>query len=190
MSEPTPELDLSEKIKRLVEEKGWNAEDLARTTQLNRQTVRQILQPSGDRSLRNSTVAACANALGLSVNDLRTLPLERLLSRVSGKTLFNAEDRPPLLHELATQPELKAWAERNPERSRNLTPDEVEELLGLQGAGGPLSTYGVEHFVSHIERRRDLLEKVRAIAGSDFLPLLEQLVDLISEKIQSLGGPI
>ncbi len=183
MSEPTPEMDLSVKIARLVEEKGWNAEDVARTTRLNRQTVRQILQPSGERSLRNSTVAACANALGLSVNELRTLPLERLLPRVTERTLLNGDGQPVRLQQLATQPELQTWAERNPERSRNLTPDEIEELLALQGAGGPLSTYGVEHFVSHIERRRELIEKVRALASSDFLPLLEQLVDLLHEKI-------
>ncbi len=183
MSEETPGTDLIAKIARLVEERGWNQEDLAKISGLNRQTIRQILQPSGERSLRNSTVAAIARALGLSVNELRTLPLERLLSRISGRTLLNGDEQPARLLELATQPELQSWAERNPDRGKNLTPDEIEELLALQGAGGPLSTYGVEHFVSHIERRRELIEKVRAIASSDFLPLLEQLVDLLHEKI-------
>src|SRR5229473_4365626 len=75
--------DLSAKIARLVEERGWNQEDFARVAGLNRQTVRQILLPSGDRRLRNATVGACARALGLSVNDLRTLPLERLLPRMA-----------------------------------------------------------------------------------------------------------
>jgi transcriptional regulator with XRE-family HTH domain len=81
-AEINPNLDLAAKIARLVEEKGWNQEDFARSTRLNRQTIRQILQPTGDRSLRNSTVHRCADALGLSVLELRTLPLDRLLARV------------------------------------------------------------------------------------------------------------
>src|SRR6266851_2965952 len=75
--------DLAAKIARLVEERGWNQEDFARIADLNRQTVRQILMPSGDRRMRNATVGACARALGLSVNDLRTVPLERLLPRMN-----------------------------------------------------------------------------------------------------------
>jgi len=71
--------------------------------------------------------------------------------------------------------------QRNPERSRNLTPDEVEELLACKEQAATLDVW-LEHFVSHIERRRELLEKVRAIAASDFLPLLEQLVDDLREK--------
>src|ERR1700676_817683 len=75
--------DLGVKIARLVEERGWNQEDFARTACLNRQTVRQILQPTGDRRLRNATISACATALALSVSDLRNLPLDRLLPRMN-----------------------------------------------------------------------------------------------------------
>src|SRR5260370_10043163 len=74
--------DLAAKSARLVEERGWNQEDFARFAGLNRQTVRQILLPAGDRRLRNATIGACAHALGLSVNDLHTMPLERLLPRM------------------------------------------------------------------------------------------------------------
>ena len=41
--------DLAVKIARLVEEHGWNQEDFARNTGLNRQTVRQILRRNGAR---------------------------------------------------------------------------------------------------------------------------------------------
>src|SRR5262249_8436242 len=146
-------------IARLVEERGWNQEDFARITKLNRQTIRQILlhRPRGGgsaqtgaaagRRLRNATVGACAEALGLSVNDLRTMPLERLLPRMRSQRPANGDDR--LTHMLgeAKQPELLAWIERNRDRARQLTCDEFEELLAMQGAGGPLTTIGVEHFV-------------------------------------------
>src|SRR5947208_10169243 len=98
--------ELSTKIARLVEERGWNQEEFARIARLNRHTVRQILLPGGHRRLRNATVSACARALGLSVNDLRTQPLERLLPRMAEG--HQAHDHHGLrrLHDRATQPEL------------------------------------------------------------------------------------
>src|SRR5436305_13123968 len=108
MSETNAAIDLVAKIARLAEEKGWNQEDFANISGLNRQTVRQILQPTGDRSLRNSTVAACARALGLSVNDLRTLPLERLLARLSHPLPLNGDEPAHRLLELASHPEPRA----------------------------------------------------------------------------------
>ena len=79
MSEtPPPELiELANKITRLVEERGWNQEDFARISKLNRHTVRQILHGGPKRRLRNATVSQCAEALGLSVSELRTQPLSR-----------------------------------------------------------------------------------------------------------------
>jgi transcriptional regulator with XRE-family HTH domain len=169
---------LANKIARLVEERGWNQEDFARIAGLNRLTARQILL-GGGRRLRNATVSACACALGLSVNDLRSLPLERLLVRTRQP---DHERRRRI--EQATQPELLAWIERNPDRASGLTADELDELLSLQGTGGPLTSFGVEHFVEIIERKRSLKEKVDAIAGTEYLDMLQQIVDLIYEKIQ------
>ncbi|MCS6850190.1 MAG: helix-turn-helix domain-containing protein [Gemmataceae bacterium] len=180
---PSPEqIELAEKIARLVEERGWNQEDFARYTDLNRQTVRQILL-HGRRRLRNATICRCAKALGLHVNDLRTQPLERLLSRINGQAA--AADKPVRrLYEQATQPELLAWLERNPERAAQLTPAEIDELLSLQGTGGPLTRHGVEHYVTLIERKRRLIEQIQSIAGTEFFELLEKLVGLIHEKVQ------
>jgi hypothetical protein len=176
--------DLAAKIACLVEERGWNQTDFARVTNLNLQTIRQILAPTGDRRLRNATVSACARALGLTVNELRNFPLERLLLRMHRPR--PAGDSPPLrrLFEEGTQPELLGWMERNQERAGHLSAEEVEELLSLQGTGGPLTAYGVEHFVETIERRRGLVQKVVALAGTEYLDLLEKFVDLLYEKVQ------
>jgi transcriptional regulator with XRE-family HTH domain len=189
---PTPpadsSLDLATKIARLVEERGWNQEDFARITGLNRQTIRPFFSSTGDRRLRNSTIGACARALGLSVHELRNLPLERLLPRMHRHDPPpNGEDQLRQLYEAATQPELKAWMERNPERAKQLSPDEVDELLSLQGTGGPLTSFGVEHFVELIERKRKLIHQVQAIAGTEYLDLLEKLVGLLYEKVQPYG---
>src|SRR3954447_9272020 len=137
-------LSLAGKIGRLVEERGWNQEDFARIANLNRQTVRTILS-GGERTLRNSTVVACARALGLPVNDLRHLPLERLLPRMTGQMAAGDDGILRRLYEQATQPELLSWLERNQDRAKQLKPEEVDELLSLQGTGGPLTSFGVEH---------------------------------------------
>ena len=174
---------LAAKIARLVQERGWNQEEFARIAGLNRLTVRQILQ-EGNRRLRNATVSACARALGLAVSDLHDQPLEILLIRVRTPAVGGGDDGLRRLYEYATQPELLAWSERNPERAGHLSQAELDELLSLQGTGGPLTSFGVEHFVELIERKRKLKEQVDAIAGTEYLELLEKMVGLMYEKIQ------
>ena len=176
--------ELAVKIARLVEERGWNQEEFARITRLNRHTVRQILLPGGHRRLRNATIGACARALGLTVNELRTLPLERLLPRMHEGHPANGIAPLRRLYGRATQPELIAWMERNPERSQQLSDEEVDELLALQDAGGALTALGVEGVVERLERRRRLVQQVQAIAGTEYLDLLEQFVTLLHEKVQ------
>ncbi len=178
--------DLALKIAKLVEEKGWNQEDFARISNLNRHTVRQILHGGPKRKLRNATVSQCAEALGLTVSELRSLPLDRLLMRVHGKV--SADDEAlKLLYDRATLPDLVSWLERNPDRAAELRPDEVEELLQMQAPGGPMERLGVEHFVELIERRRRLICQVRQIAGTEYLELMEQIVGLVFEKVNA--GP-
>jgi hypothetical protein len=181
---PSGTSDLADKIARLVEERGWNQEEFARIARLNRHTVRQILLPGGARRLRNATIGACAKALGLSVNDLRTQPLERLLVRMTDSRVTGVSDGLRRLYEQATQPELLAWMERNPDRARELSDGEIDELLSLQGTGGPLTGFGVQAFVERLERRRNLIQQVNAIAGTEYLDLLEQLVALLYDKVQ------
>jgi hypothetical protein len=181
-------LPLTAKIARLVQERGWNQEDFARIAKLNRQTVAQIIDPKKPRKLRNTTVSACARALGLSVMDLRTLPLEPLLHRMGNGPPPPAEDANlRRLYERATQPELLSWLERNPERARKLTPADIDELLSLQGTGGPLTGFGVERFVEMIERKTKLIFQVQAVAGTEYLDVLEKIVNLMFEKIQPYG---
>lgn len=176
--------ELAGKIARLVEERGWNQEDFARSTQLNRQTVREILNQNGQRRLRNATISACARGLGLSVSELRDRPLEQLLARMNRQTPANGDEHLRRLYEQAAQPELMAWIERQPDRAGQLSADEVDELLSLQGTGGPLTAAGVEHFVGLIERKRRVVEQVHAIAGTEYLELLEKFVALLFEKVQ------
>ena len=176
--------DLALKIAKLVEERGWNQEDFAKACQLNRHTVRQILNPGPQRRLRNATVGSCANALGLTVNELRTLPLERLLPRMHGKPPADAEAI-NLLRTSATLPEFVAWLERNRDRADAFRSDEIGELLAMQEPGGAMERLGVEQCVENIERRRELLLQVKMIINTEYIGLLEQVIDLVMHKINA-----
>lgn len=175
--------DLGDKIARLVQERGWNQEEFARITRLNRHTVRQILLPGERRRLRNATIGACARALGLTVHELRELPLERLLPRMNEGHPANGVAPLRRLYEKASQPELVAWIERNAERAQHLSEGDVDELLALQESLDALNAIGVEGFVERLERRRRLVQQVQFIVGTEYRDLLEQFVDLLYGKV-------
>ena len=177
-------MTLPEKITRLVAEHGWNHEEFARRSGLNRNTVYQLLTRRTQR-LRNQTIRRCADALGVSVHALREWPLSRLLQQVAR---LRSERATKSAVDWSCQPELKAWMEAHPERARDLTPEEIDELLSLQGTGGPLTREGVEYFVRVIERKRLLKDRIDVIAGTEYLDLVEQIVDLIYQRIQPYGG--
>ncbi len=179
-------VELANKIARLVEERGWNQEDFAKISRLNRHTVRQILHGGPKRQLRNATVSQCAEALGLTVSELRTLPLDRLLPRMHGKPAADEESF-NLLYERATLPELIGWLDRNRDRAIELCPAEVQELLDMQAPGGPLVKLGVDTCVEMLERRRHLVCRVKEIAGTEYFEFLEQCVKLIHEKVKPVA---
>ena len=174
--------ELAFKIAKLVEEKGWNQEDFARISHLNRHTVRQILNGGPKRRLRNATVSQCSEAFGLTVSELRTLPLDRLLARVHGKRAVD-EEALKQLYDQAALPDLSNWLDRNKERAADFRADEIRELLAMQEVGGPLERLGVDQFVDLIERRRKVLDQVRLVASTEFFHCVETMVGLIADKV-------
>jgi hypothetical protein len=93
-----------------------------------------------------------------------------------------------LLQDRATQPELIAWVRDQPERVAKLAYAEAVELLDIQGANGPLARIGVDKYVELIERKRRLLERVGAIAATEYLGFLEQFVDMLHDRIRPLSN--
>jgi transcriptional regulator with XRE-family HTH domain len=168
--------ELAVKIAALVQEQGWTQEEFAERAGLNRLTARKILLHPGQAGrLHNATVVGCARALGLSVAELRRLPVSRL-------------QRAPDAYERASQPRLQEWLERHPDRAGRLSPAEIDELYSLQGTGGPLTDEGIEHFIDQIERRRKLVAQVETLAGTEYLDLLEKLVAALYEQVQLPAG--
>jgi hypothetical protein len=102
----------------------------------------------------------------------------------AAEAIGNSTDSRRRLREEATEPELLAWVEDNPDRARRLSSDEVNEVLDLQAAGGSATVSDIDQLVERIERRRALVQRVTALAGSQYLDLLEQFVALLFEKVQ------
>jgi transcriptional regulator with XRE-family HTH domain len=172
---------LCAKIARLIEEMGWNQQSFARRAKLHRLTIAHICA-GRPRRLHNATVLACAQAFGIGPQELRTEPIERLLPKVRPPRTAAEERR--RLFEQAMQPEMRIWMEQNPDQAAELTADELDELLSLQGVGGPLTAFGVAEFVQRLQRRRQLVHKIIAIAGTEYVDLLESFVELLFEKVQ------
>ncbi|MSR32309.1 MAG: hypothetical protein EXR99_12475 [Gemmataceae bacterium] len=175
---------LREKISLLVRERGWNQEEFARLARLNRHTVRRILQDPLLK-LRNGTVESCARALGYSVHELTTAPVDALLCQVRTEATEEAGRRLSSLRENASHPELKAWIERHPERAAALPPTEIRELLAFQKAGN-FTAPALEGFINRLERRFRLMEKIQVLARTRHFDLLEQLVDLMFQHSQGV----
>jgi transcriptional regulator with XRE-family HTH domain len=172
--------ELARKIARLVEEKGWNQEDFARIARLNRHTVRHILRGQVKRHLRNATISQCAEALGLTVSELRDLPLECLLARMHGRVPPSSENL-RLLRERAILPSLIEWLDAHPQRAAQLTHAEVQELLAAQEPGGYLHELDVETAMTLLEHRRRILYHLRRITHIELLQALEQLVTTLAD---------
>ena len=173
--------DLANKIARLVEERGWNQEDFARISKLNRHTVRQILHGGPKRQLRNATVSQCAKALGLTVSELRNLPARTPSHQDAGEAAGRRRGTQVALRTGGSS-RSRQLARAKPRPRGDLRNDEIQELLDMQSPGGPLEKIGVESCVDLIERRRRLVGQVKEIAGTEYLDLLEQLVRLIYEQ--------
>ena len=75
-------------------------------------------------------------------------------------------------------------AQSQPGATAQLTPEEADELLGMEGPNGILAQMGAEHCIERIERETSPDGRVAAIASTDYVDLLEQLVGLMFDKIQ------
>ena len=159
---------LGSKIACLVREKGWTQQEFARRAGLSRQTAREILAQPGPRSLRNRTIFGCAQALGVRVEDLRGQSVKELLKALTlpRRSWLEAADG----HELATQPVVRTWLEDHPEWAAQLAPDELGELLSMQGTGGPLTADGVDQAARRNQRRKQAARGARSSAGRHGIP--------------------
>ena len=181
-----PNASLRSKIAGLVHERGWSQKEFARRAGLSRQTVREILEQTCHRRLRNRTIFGCARALNMAVADLRGQ------SGLATSASVGVRNRPilteDLRYDLATQPQVKQWLENEANEAARYSQDEIGELLSMQGTGGPLTAEGLQAALRLLDRKRRLVERVQIIAGTEHLSLLEGIVDVLFERVQPYGN--
>ena len=158
-------LGLVAKIARLAEERGWDLAAFAKAASLHRATAQQILAGSA-RRLHENTVKACAEAFGVSPLELRSDSVQTLIAKM----------RAPI----AASEEIEALRATHP----SLAAEDIDELVALKEDRGPLSPFALAEHARRLERRRRLANKVLAVAGTEYVDLLEQFVDLLYEKVQ------
>lgn len=170
-------MNVNEKIAHLVRELGWTQEYFARRAGLNRHTARHILlRPQ--QQLRNRTVQSCANALGLTVAELTDKAIPELLERVqSPKSALTLEEIRSSLPGLAT------WMEHHPDQAIGLTADDLRDLAMSHCSEKGQAPAQWDPVVDRIRRKRDLLHKVEILSGTEHLPFLEWLTNLLYEKV-------
>ncbi len=175
------DVGLSGKIAALVRERGWCQSEFAQRAGLSLQTAREILRGLCRRRLRNRTVFSCAQALGLSVADLQRRS-EPAKSISNGN--FRMED---WRYDLATQPRVRDWLENEKTEAARYSQEEIDELLSIQGTGGPLTDEGLVAARHLLDRKRELIRRVQAIAGTEYLGLLESMVHWLFKRVQPYG---
>jgi transcriptional regulator with XRE-family HTH domain len=178
-------VDLGSRIAGLVRERGWSQKEFAQRAGLSRQTVREILEQPGRRRLHNRTIFGCARALGLCVGQLRGQESASAFPSDGGLPQVLSEE---LRYDLATQPQVRRWLEEKPSEAARYSHAEIVELLSMQGTGGPLTAEGVGAALEQLERKRKLVDRVHVIAGTEYLELLERLVEWLYERVQPYGN--
>jgi lambda repressor-like predicted transcriptional regulator len=173
---------LSGRIAALVRERGWCQKEFARRAGLSVQTVREILERSCPRRLRNRTIFGCAQALGISVAELRgdNGAHSKDAANGNGRSLLEED----LRYDLATQPQVKEWLQNQRTEATQYSREEIGELLSIQGTGGPLTVDGLAAARRLVERKRELIQRVHVIAGTEYLGLLESVVSWLFQRIQ------
>jgi transcriptional regulator with XRE-family HTH domain len=158
-------LGLVAKIARLAAERGWDLAQFAKAASLHRATAQQLLAGTA-RRLQDNTVKACADAFGLTPLELRIEPIATLVAKM----------RAPIV----ASDEIAALRSAHPE----LTDDDLSDVLAFKDDGEPKSPFAIEEHARRLERRRRLANKVLVVAGTEYIDLLEQFVDLLYEKVQ------
>ena len=158
-------LGLVAKIALLAAERGWDLAQFAKEASLHRATAQQLLAGTAKR-LQDNTVKACADAFGLTPLELRIEPIATLIAKM----------RAPIV----ASNEVAALRAAHPE----LTDDDLSDVLAFKDDRGPVSPFAIEEHARGLERRRRLANKVLAVAGTEYVDLLEQFVDLLYEKVQ------
>jgi len=154
-----------ENLLRLMAAAGLSIRQVAATTGVDERTIRGLLH--GAKKPHARTIHRLAEGLGVKVEEFFVDPTQLLYRR------FDRQSNPMVEEVLESHPGLFAgWSEAD-----------FDELLSRVGTGGPLTREGALMAVRHMNRKRELHEKLDLLLESSHAQLVGGILELLHEQV-------
>ena len=163
LDHPAP--DYAANLRRLMAREGLTLAELAQRSQLNCRTLKGVLK--GGRRPRARTLHRLAASLGVPVEELFQDPA--LLRH----RLFDRQTNPVVEELVQSSPRLfHGWSQA-----------EFDEIYSRFGTGGALTPQGALETVCSMNRRRELITKVKLLWETGEAELLESMIDVLYRRV-------
>jgi transcriptional regulator with XRE-family HTH domain len=163
LDRPAP--DYAANLRRLMAREGLTLAELARRSRLNCRTLKGVLK--GGRRPRARTLHRLATSLGVPVEELFQDPA--LLRH----RLFDRQTNPVVEELVQSSPRLfHGWSQA-----------EFDEIYSHFGTGGALTPQGALETVCSMNRRRELIAKVKLLWETGEAELLESMIDVLYRRV-------
>jgi transcriptional regulator with XRE-family HTH domain len=159
-----------ENLLRLMAAGGWSVRRVAEQTGLDERTIRGIL--TGGNKPHPQTLHRLADGLGVKVDEFFVDPAQLLYRH------FDRHTNPVVAEVIETHGKLfEGWTEAD-----------FDELHSRVGTGGALTAEGTLKAVGHMNRKRELHEKLDLLMESSQAEVAAGVLDVLYEKIVVGGG--
>ena len=159
-----------ENLLRLMAAGGLSIRGVAQRTGLDERTIRGIL--SGGNKPHAQTLHRLAEGLGVKVDEFFVDPAQLLYRR------FDRQTNPIVAEVLEHHGEVcDGWTEA-----------EFDELHCRVGAGGALTVEGTLAAIHHMNRKRELHEKLDLLLESSHAEVAAGILNVLYEKVVVAGG--
>jgi transcriptional regulator with XRE-family HTH domain len=159
-----------ENLLRLMAAGGLSIRGVAQRTGLDERTIRGIL--SGGNKPHAQTLHRLAEGLGVKVDEFFVDPAQLLYRR------FDRQTNPIVAEVLEHHGEVcDGWTEA-----------EFDELHSRVGAGGALTVEGTLAAIHHMNRKRELHEKLDLLLESSHAEVAAGILNVLYEKVVVAGG--
>jgi transcriptional regulator with XRE-family HTH domain len=163
LDHPAP--DYAANLRRLMAREGLTLAELARRSRLNCRTLKGVLK--GSRRPRARTLHQLAASLNVPVEELFQDPA--LLRH----RLFDRQTNPVVEELVQSSPRLfHGWSQA-----------EFDEIYSRFGTGGALTPQGALETVCSMNRRRELIAKVKLLWETGEAELLESMIDVLYRRV-------
>jgi transcriptional regulator with XRE-family HTH domain len=157
-------------LQRLLAAAGTSIHSLAKSSGVDERTIRGLL---AGKKPHARTLHRLAEGLGVSADEFFVEPT---------RLLYRRFDR-------ATNPMVQEILESRPDLFESWTEADFDELHSRFGAGGALTREGVVESVRHMNRKRELIEKIELLLETGEAAVLGGIIDLFYEKINVNANP-